>query len=149
MTSQGLIPYLEKSLTRPENVGRKVYIREGCWYCHSQFVRPVNRDTDKWGPVSQAGEFTYDVPQMFGTRRIGPDLSREGNRRSDEWHYAHHWDPRATEPESMMPSYSWLFRVDAEHDQQVMAFIRKYDKNHDGRGTKSELDKNGDGVVTP
>jgi cytochrome c oxidase cbb3-type subunit 2 len=100
MTSQGLIPYLEKSLTRPEtvttiegkvvatphrtdieNLGRKVYIREGCWYCHSQFVRPVNRDTDKWGPVSQAGEFIYDVPQMFGTRRIGPDLSREGNRR--------------------------------------------------------------------
>ena len=85
MTSQGLIPYLEKSLTRPEtvknvdgqvvatphrtvveNLGRKVYIREGCWYCHSQFVRPVNRDTDKWGPVSQAGEFIYDVPQMFG-----------------------------------------------------------------------------------
>ena len=168
MTSQGVLPYLEKKVTRPgvvktiagvtipaahrtvlEDLGRRVYIREGCWYCHSQFVRPVNRDTDKWGPVSQAGEFTYDVPQMFGTRRIGPDLSREGNRRSDEWHYAHHWDPRATEPESMMPSYSWLFRVDAEHDQKVMAFIKKYDKNHDGRVTKSELDKNGDGVVTP
>ena len=159
MTSQGLIPYLEKSLTRPETVknldgqvvatphrtaseslGRKVYIREGCWYCHSQFVRPVNRDTDKWGPVSQAGEFIYDVPQMFGTRRIGPDLSREGNRRSDEWHYAHHWDPRAVEPESMMPAYSWLFTEDTQHDRAVTAFIETYDKNHDGRVTKSELD---------
>jgi cytochrome c oxidase cbb3-type subunit I/II len=168
MTSQGLLPYLEKKVTRPgvvktiagvtipavhrtelEDLGRHVYIREGCWYCHSQFVRPVNRDTDKWGPVSQAGEFTYDVPQMFGTRRIGPDLSREGNRRSDEWHYAHHWNPRATEPESMMPSYTWLFREDAEHDRKVIAFIEQYDKNHDGRVTKSELDKNGDGVVTP
>jgi cytochrome c oxidase cbb3-type subunit I/II len=159
MTSQGVIPYLEKSLTRPEtvtnvegkvvatphrtaveNLGRKVYIREGCWYCHSQFVRPVNRDTDKWGPVSQAGEFIYDVPQMFGTRRIGPDLSREGNRRSDEWHYAHHWDPRSVEPESMMPAYSWLFTEDAQHDRAVTKFIETYDKNHDGRVTKSELD---------
>jgi cytochrome c oxidase cbb3-type subunit 2 len=159
MTSQGLIPYFEKSLTRPETVttlegkvipsphrtpieelGRRVYIREGCWYCHSQFVRPVNRDSDKWGPVSQAGEFVYDLPQMFGTRRIGPDLSREGNRRSDEWHYAHHWDPRAVEPESMMPAYSWLFTEDAAHDQAVMSFIDQYDTNHDGRVTKSELD---------
>jgi cytochrome c oxidase cbb3-type subunit 2 len=159
MTSQGLIPYLEKSLTRPEtvknvdgqvvatphrsvveNLGRKIYIREGCWYCHSQFVRPVNRDTEKWGPVSQAGEFIYDVPQMFGTRRIGPDLSREGNRRSDEWHYAHHWDPRAVEPESMMPAYSWLFTEDTQHDRAVITFIETYDKNHDGRVTKSELD---------
>ncbi|MEA3138875.1 MAG: cytochrome c oxidase cbb3-type subunit [Gammaproteobacteria bacterium] len=159
MTSQGLIPYLEKSLTRPEtvtnvegkvvptphrtaveNAGRVVYIREGCWYCHSQFVRPVNRDTDKWGPISQAGEFIYDVPQMFGTRRIGPDLSREGNRRSDEWHYAHHWDPRSVEPESMMPAYSWLFSEDSKHDRAVTTFIQTYDKNHDGRVTKSELD---------
>jgi cytochrome c oxidase cbb3-type subunit I/II len=159
MTSQGLIPYLEKSLTRPEtltniegqvvatphrtaieNLGRKVYIREGCWYCHSQFVRPVNRDTDKWGPVSQAGEFIYDVPQMFGTRRIGPDLSREGNRRSDEWHYAHHWDPRSVEPESMMPAYSWLFTSNEQHDREVVNFIKTYDKNHDGRVTKSELE---------
>jgi cytochrome c oxidase cbb3-type subunit I/II len=158
MTSQGLIPYFEKALTRPEtvttvggqvvpmphrteleNLGRKVYIREGCWYCHSQFVRPVNRDTDKWGPVSQAGEYIYDVPQMLGTRRIGPDLSREGNRRSNEWHYAHHSDPRSVEPESMMPSYSWLFSDDKDHDNAVKAFIQKFDTNHDGRVTKSEL----------
>lgn len=167
MTSQGILPLLEKSVTRPEIVhtidgktvtsprrteteelGRKIYIREGCWYCHSQYIRPVNRDVDKWGPVSQAGEIAFDLPQMFGTRRIGPELSREGNRRSDEWHYAHHWDPRATEPESMMPAFTWLFKEDSQHDRKVLAFLEKNDKNHDGRVTKSELDKNGDGVVT-
>src|SRR6202011_6271342 len=99
-------------------------------------------------PVTQAGEIAYDLPQMFGTRRIGPELSREGNRRSDEWHYAHHWNPRATEPESIMPSFIWLYRSDPEHDRRVKAFIEKNDANHDGRVTKSELDKNGDGVVT-
>jgi len=168
MTSQGLLPWLEKKTTRPgtvqtifgttvpsprrtslEEVGRKVYIREGCWYCHSQYIRPVNRDTDKWGPVSQAGEIAFDLPQMFGTRRIGPELSREGNRRSDEWHYAHHWDPRAVEPESIMPAFTWLFEEDAARGRKIRAFIEYNDKNHDGRVTKSELDKNGDGAVTP
>jgi len=168
MTTQGILPWLDKASTRVETVktvygttvptphrtalealGRKVYIREGCWYCHSQFVRPVNRDEDKWGPVSQAGEMAYDLPQMLGTRRIGPDLSREGGRRSDEWQYAHHWNPRAEEPQSIMPSFNWLYRVDARHDADVKAFITAHDANHDGRVTKSELDKNGDGAVTP
>jgi len=168
MTTQGILPLLEKDVTRPttlktifgktvstpkrdelEAEGRKIYIREGCWYCHSQYIRPVNRDTDKWGPVTQAGEISDDLPQMFGTRRIGPELSREGNRRSNEWHYAHHWNPRSTEPESMMPSFTWLYTDDGEHDRKVAAFLAKYDTNHDGRVTKSELDKNGDGVVTP
>ena len=129
MTSQGFIPLMEKDVTHPttvhtingttiptpnytplEKLGRQVYIREGCWYCHSQYIRPVNRDVEKWGPVTQAGEVAYDLPQMFGTRRIGPELSREGARRSDEWHYAHHWNPRATEPESIMPAFTWLYR---------------------------------------
>ena len=168
MTSQGILPLLEREVTRPmtvrtidgktvpsprrsalEDEGRKIYIREGCWYCHSQFVRPVNRDTDKWGPITQAGELSYDLPQMLGTRRIGPELSREGNRRSDEWHYAHHWNPRATEPESIMPAFTWLYQDDSRHDARVIAFIQKFDKNHDGRVTKSELDANGDGVITP
>jgi cytochrome c oxidase cbb3-type subunit I/II len=168
MTSQGLLPWLEKKTTRPGTVrtiteatipaphrtaleenGRKIYIREGCWYCHSQYIRPVNRDTDKWGPVSQAGEMAFDLPQMLGTRRIGPELSREGNRRSDEWHYAHHWNPRAVEPESIMPSFQWLYRDDPAHHRRVIDFIKKFDANHDGRVTKSELDKNGDGIVTP
>ena len=74
--------------------GRDVYLREGCWYCHSQFVRPVTGETRRWGPVAELGEFAYDVPHLFGTRRIGPDLLRVGLKYSDEWHYAHFWDPR-------------------------------------------------------
>ena len=74
--------------------GRRVYLREGCWYCHSQYVRPVTGETRRWGPVSEAGEYAYDVPHLFGTRRIGPDLTRVGLKYGDEWHYAHFWNPR-------------------------------------------------------
>jgi cytochrome c oxidase cbb3-type subunit 2 len=86
---------------------------------------------------------------MLGTRRIGPDLSREGNRRSDEWLFAHVWNPRSTEPQSVMPAFTWLYRVDPEHDRKVLAFLAKFDKNRDGRVTRSELDRSGDGVVAP
>jgi cytochrome c oxidase cbb3-type subunit 2 len=69
--------------------GREVYLREGCWYCHSQFVRPVTGETRRWGPVTESGEYVYDIPHLFGTRRIGPDLMRVGLKYSDEWHFAH------------------------------------------------------------
>src|SRR6266511_620133 len=95
--------------TAAEARGRRVYIREGCWYCHSQYVRPVTREEFRWGPVSEAGEYTYDLPHLFSTRRIGPDLSRVGLKYSDDWHYAHHWEPRLTVPDSIMPSFTWLF----------------------------------------
>ena len=89
--------------------GRAVYLREGCWYCHSQFVRPVTGETRRWGPVAESGEFAYDVPHLFGTRRIGPDLLRVGLKYSDEWHYAHFWDPRMLSPDSVMAPYRGLF----------------------------------------
>jgi cytochrome c oxidase cbb3-type subunit 2 len=89
--------------------GRAVYIREGCWYCHSQYVRPVAGEEQRWGPLSEAGEYAYDVPHLFSTRRIGPDLTRVGLKYSDDWHYAHHWDPRLVVPESTMPRFRWLF----------------------------------------
>jgi cytochrome c oxidase cbb3-type subunit 2 len=73
--------------------GRRVYLSEGCWYCHSQYVRPVTGETRRWGPVSEAGEYAFDVPHLFGTRRIGPDLTRVGLKYGDEWHYAHFWNP--------------------------------------------------------
>jgi len=92
-----------------ENQGRLVYLREGCWYCHSQYVRPVTGETRRWGPVSEAGEYAYDVPHMFGTRRIGPDLTRVGLKYSDEWHLAHFWNPRMLTPESIMDPYTGLF----------------------------------------
>jgi cytochrome c oxidase cbb3-type subunit I/II len=89
--------------------GRDVYLREGCWYCHSQFVRPVTGETRRWGPVAESGEFAYDVPHLFGTRRIGPDLLRVGLKYSDEWHYAHFWNPRMLTPDSVMAPYRGLF----------------------------------------
>ncbi|PYM19455.1 MAG: cytochrome-c oxidase [Candidatus Rokuibacteriota bacterium] len=95
--------------TAPEARGRAVYIREGCWYCHSQYVRPVAGEELRWGPLSEAGEYAWDQPHLFSTRRIGPDLTRVGLKFSDDWHYAHHWDPRMVVPESMMPRFRWLF----------------------------------------
>lgn len=89
--------------------GRRVYIREGCWYCHSQYVRPVTGETRRWGPITQAGEYAYDTPHLFSTRRIGPDLSRVGLKFSDAWHLAHFWDPRMLSPDSIMPRFVALF----------------------------------------
>jgi cytochrome c oxidase cbb3-type subunit I/II len=108
--------------TEAQARGRRLYIREGCWYCHSQYVRPVTREDLRWGPVSEAGEYAYDLPHLFSTRRIGPDLTRVGLKFADDWHYAHHWDPRLVVPDSIMPSFKWLFhttptayRRDGEH----------------------------------
>jgi cytochrome c oxidase cbb3-type subunit 2 len=108
----GQLKWMETSATdyTPlQNIGRRVYLREGCWYCHSQYVRPVTGETRRWGPVSEAGEYAYDVPHLFGTRRIGPDLTREGLKYGDEWHLAHFWNPRMLTPESIMDPYSGLF----------------------------------------
>ncbi len=93
-----------------ERKGRQVYIREGCWYCHSQYVRPVTGEDLRWGPVAQAGEYVYDQPHLLSTRRIGPDLSRVGRKYADSWHAAHHWDPRNVVPDSIMPRFPWLFK---------------------------------------
>jgi cytochrome c oxidase cbb3-type subunit I/II len=96
-----------------EHAGRLVYLREGCWYCHSQYVRPVTGETRRWGPVSEAGEYAYDVPHLWGTRRIGPDLTRVGLKYSDEWHLAHFWNPRQLTPDSIMAPYRGLFDTPA------------------------------------
>jgi cytochrome c oxidase cbb3-type subunit 2 len=96
--------------------GRDVYIREGCYGCHSQMVRPFRSETERYGPYSTAGESVYDRPFQFGSRRTGPDLARVGGRYSDAWHRLHLEDPRALVPESNMPGYPWLNRnkVDPE-----------------------------------
>ena len=92
-------------------LGRQIYIGEGCWHCHSQFVRPVSNESLRWGPVAKSEEYQNELqrPVMFGTRRVGPDLSREGGRRSNDWHAVHFWDPASVSPNSPMPKYSWLF----------------------------------------
>jgi cytochrome c oxidase cbb3-type subunit I/II len=94
-----------------EQTGRAVYQREGCWYCHSQFVRPVAGEDQRWGPVAEVGEYAYDWPHLLSTRRIGPDLSRVGLKFSDHWHYAHHWEPHMLVPDSVMPEFPWLYRT--------------------------------------
>lgn len=88
--------------------GRDVYVREGCYGCHSQMVRPFRSETERYGPYSTAGESVYDRPFQFGSRRTGPDLARVGGRYSDAWHRLHLQDPRALVPESNMPGYPWL-----------------------------------------
>lgn len=92
-------------------IGRKVYVGEGCWHCHSQFVRPVSNESTRWGPVSSTPEYQNELqrPVMFGTRRVGPDLSREGGRRGNDWHAVHFFRPRNLTEGSPMPNYPWLF----------------------------------------
>ena len=111
-TDLGELKWMEDDATdysESELLGRQVYIREGCWYCHSQYVRPVTGERRRWGPVTQAGEYAFDMPHLFSTRRIGPDLSRVGLKYSDEWHLAHFWDPRMVVPDSIMPRFAELF----------------------------------------
>ncbi len=92
-------------------LGRKIYVGEGCWHCHSQFVRPVSNEEKRWGPVARSYEYQNELqrPVMFGTRRVGPDLSREGGRRSNDWHAVHFFKPTDTSDGSPMPEYPWLF----------------------------------------
>ena len=99
----GLKPYTPLQLT-----GRDVYIREGCYNCHSQMIRPFRAEVERYGHYSTAGEFVYDHPFQWGSKRTGPDLHRVGGRYSDEWHRIHLNNPRDVVPESNMPAYTWL-----------------------------------------
>lgn len=120
--------------TDDEREGRELYINQVCWHCHSQFVRPVNEEDIRWGPVSQPGESVIDVPHLYSTRRIGPDLAREGWRRNDDWHIAHLYDPRYTVRDSVMPAFTWLFQ-----ERQNAAAIREL---------LAKLDTDGDGIIS-
>lgn len=93
--------------------GRDIYIKEACWHCHSQYVRPVSNESLRYGPVSQPGEYQniLNLPQLFGTRRVGPDLSREAGKRPNDWHFAHLYNPKWVEPYSVMPPYPWYFET--------------------------------------
>ena len=118
--------YFQRSTTEPvaglkplpalQLAGRDIYIREGCNTCHSQMIRPFRAETERYGHYSVAGEFVYDHPFLWGSKRTGPDLARVGGRYSDEWHRIHLNNPRDLVPESNMPAYAWLARtaVDAE-----------------------------------
>jgi cytochrome c oxidase cbb3-type subunit 2 len=99
----GVKPYAALALE-----GRDIYLREGCYNCHSQMIRPLRAETERYGHYSLAGESVYDHPFQFGSKRTGPDLARVGGRYSDEWHRAHLENPRDVVPESNMPAYPWL-----------------------------------------
>jgi cytochrome c oxidase cbb3-type subunit 2 len=107
----GLKPYTPLRL-----VGRDVYVREGCYNCHSQMIRPFRAETERYGHYSVAGEFVYDHPFQWGSKRTGPDLARVGGRYSDDWHRIHFQNPRDVVPESIMPAYPWLAATPASAD---------------------------------
>ena len=106
-----------------EVAGRDIYIREGCYLCHSQMVRPMRAEILRYGPWTRAAEYQYDRPFLLGSRRLGPDLQREGGKYPDAWHYEHMRDPRSTSPGSVMPPYPWLHR-DKFETSDVAASIR-------------------------
>ena len=119
---KGVAPYTALQLT-----GRDVYIREGCNNCHSQMIRPFRAETERYGAYSVAGEFVYDHPFLWGSKRTGPDLARVGTRYSDEWHRAHLQNPRDVVPESNMPAYPWLSQsaADADNVGSKMVALRR------------------------
>jgi cytochrome c oxidase cbb3-type subunit I/II len=118
--------YFQKSTTEPvaglkpytpvQLAGRDIYLREGCYNCHSQMIRPFRSETERYGEYSKAGEFVYDHPFLWGSERKGPDLAREGGKYPDAWHFNHMDDPRSTSPGTIMPRYSWLLTQKMETD---------------------------------
>ncbi|WP_370693306.1 cytochrome-c oxidase, cbb3-type subunit II [Oceanobacter sp. 4_MG-2023] len=115
-----------KPLNALQLEGRDIYIREGCHVCHTQMVRPFRAETERYGPYSVAGESVYEHPFLWGSKRTGPDLARVGGRYSNEWHRAHLYNPRDVVPESIMPSYPWLFedKVDGRDTPKKMKALR-------------------------
>ena len=118
----GVVPYTALQLA-----GRDIYVREGCYNCHSQMIRPFRAETLRYGHYSVAGESVYDHPFQWGSKRTGPDLARVGGKYSDEWHTTHLNNPRDLVPESNMPAYPWLLQntVDASQMPAHMVALRK------------------------
>lgn len=119
---EGLKPYSALQLA-----GRDIYVREGCSVCHSQMIRPFRAEVERYGHYSLAGEFVYDRPFLWGSKRTGPDLHRVGGRYSDEWHRVHLINPRDVVPESIMPGYPWLQTAELKTDdiRYKMQVLRK------------------------
>ena len=116
-----------RQYTPLELAGRNIYIREGCYACHSQMVRTLQDEVERYGPYSLAVESKYDHPMLWGSKRTGPDLARVGNKYSDQWHVTHLNNPRDVVPQSVMPSYAWLSRNDLKYDDmdQHLDALRK------------------------
>jgi cytochrome c oxidase cbb3-type subunit 2 len=125
--AEGVKPYPPLQLA-----GRDVYVREGCYNCHSQMIRPLRSETERYGPYSVAGESVYDRPFQWGSKRTGPDLARVGGRYSDDWHVIHLINPRDVVPESNMPGYPWLLEntVDGALVQKKMQVLKSLDDSY-------------------
>jgi len=106
-------------------LGRDVYVGQACWHCHSQYVRVVSNENLRWGPPSNAQEFQNDLnqPHLWGTRRVGPDLGREGGKRTNDWHVAHFMNPKDVSPTSVMPPYPYYFDAEGAPNREGMALI--------------------------
>lgn len=125
-------------------VGRDIYIREGCYNCHSQMIRPFRAETERYGHYSVAGEFVYDHPFQWGSKRTGPDLARVGGRYSDQWHRIHLNNPRDVVPESNMPAFPWLERPatssDIEAKMKALRMVGVPYSDAEIAGAKKELE---------
>lgn len=126
-----------------ELAGRDVYVSEGCYVCHSQMIRPFRAETERYGAYSVAGEFVYDRPFQWGSKRTGPDLARVGGRYSDEWHRVHLTDPRIVVPESNMPGFPWLAEreLDPAKIQDKMRTLRTLGDPYTGEQIAAAADK--------
>jgi cytochrome c oxidase cbb3-type subunit II len=134
-----------KPLPALELEGRDIYIREGCNTCHSQMIRPLRAETERYGHYSVAGEHVYEHPFLWGSKRTGPDLARVGKRYSDDWHRAHMYNPRDVVPESNMPAFPWLFdkKINGDLTGKKMASLRTVGvpyTNEDIAGAKAAVD---------
>ena len=135
----GLKPYTALQLS-----GRDIYLREGCYNCHSQMIRPFRAEVERYGHYSTAGEFVYDHPFQWGSKRTGPDLHRVGGRYSDEWHRIHLSNPREVVPESNMPGYPWMARepanaADIEAKMRALRRVGVPYSDDDIKGAQAEL----------
>jgi cytochrome c oxidase cbb3-type subunit 2 len=139
-----------RPLSALEMEGRDIYVREGCSNCHSQMIRPFRDEVERYGHYSVAGESVWDHPFLWGSKRTGPDLARVGGRYSDDWHYAHLFNPRDVVPESNMPGYPWLSKttVDTSLTLKKLQIFRDNfginQQNYPGRGYGSDADLQAD-----
>ena len=135
-----------------EVAGRDIYIREGCYLCHSQWVRPMRAEVLRYGEWTRAAEYKYDRPFLLGSRRMGPDLQRVGGKYPDAWHFEHMRDPRSTSPGSVMPPYPWLDRADIDPDD-VQASVRALKRagtpytDAEVEGVAASVQEQGSGIV--
>jgi cytochrome c oxidase cbb3-type subunit I/II len=144
---EGVTPYSPLELA-----GRDIYVREGCYLCHSQMIRPMRAELQRYGEWTRAGELAYDRPFQLGSRRIGPDLQRVGGKYPDAWHYEHMRDPRSTSPGSIMPPYPWLLtrRLDAKDVARSVQAMQRLGVPYHGvttEGVARSISAQGAGIV--